>query len=94
MAARIVRKNIRKIIADIPFGNMSRSTYNALIVANVTEDKIKKMYNEMYFEIGKPIYLTIGKKLKSVKFFNENLFNELMALWLQNNAGLNIISVH
>lgn len=94
MVARIVRKNIRKIISDIPFGNMSPSTAQALILSNVTEDKIKKMYREMYFDIGKPIYLTIGKKLKSVKFFNENLFNELMSLWLQNNAGLNIISVH
>jgi len=94
MATRIVRKNIRKIIADIPFSNMTPSTAQALILSNITEDKIKKMYREMYFEIGKPIYLTIGKKLKSVKFFNENLFNELMSLWLQNNAGLNIVSVH
>ena len=35
-----------------------------------------------------------NSRSKSVKFFNENLFNELMSLWLQNNAGLNIVSVH
>jgi hypothetical protein len=93
-ANRIVRKHIRKIIGDIPFNNMSKTTYNALIVGNISKDKIEKMYNELYLTVGAPIYNSIYKKLKSVKFFNENLFNEMMALWLQNNAGLNIVSVH
>jgi hypothetical protein len=92
-ANRIVRKNIAKIINALPLNNITPTTFEVVVRSNITEDKIKAMYKELYFTVGKPIYQTIEKKLKRVKFFNENLFNELMAIWLQQNAGLNIISV-
>ncbi len=93
-AFRIVRKHIRKIIKDIPFTNMSKSTYNALIVGNIPKEKIEKMYFDLYETVGEPIYNSVDKKLKRVKLFGDNLFNELMNLWLQQNAGQNIVSVH
>ena len=93
-ANRIVRKHIRKIIKDIPFNNMSKATYNALIVANITKEKIEKMYSDLYITVGEPIYTSIDKRLKRVKLFGDNWFNELMNLWLQQNAGQNITSVH
>jgi hypothetical protein len=94
LANRIVRKNIRKFISELPLNNITPTTFEAVVRSNITEDKIKIMYRELYFTVGKPIFDTIDKKLKRVKFFNENLFNELMAIWLQQNAGLNIVSVH
>jgi hypothetical protein len=93
LANRIVRKNIRKFISELPLNNITPTTFEAVVRSNITEDKIKIMYRELYFTVGKPIFDTIDKKLKRVKFFNENLFNELMAIWLQQNAGLNIVSV-
>jgi hypothetical protein len=93
-ANRIVRKHIRKIIKDIPFGNMSKATYEALIIGNLTKEKIEKMYSDLYITVGEPIYNSIDKRLKRVKLFGDNWFNELMNLWLQQNAGQNITSVH
>ena len=92
-ANRIVRKHIRKIIKDIPFTNMSKATYEALIIGNITKEKIDKMYLDLYTTVGEPIYNSIDKKIKRFKVFGDNLFNELINLWLQQNAGQNIISV-
>ena len=93
-AFRVVRKHIRKIIKDIPFNNMSKATYEALIIGNLTKEKIEKMYLDLYTTVGEPIYTSIEKRLKRVKLFGDNWFNELMNLWLQQNAGQNITSVH
>jgi hypothetical protein len=92
-ANRVVRKHIAKIIKDIPFANMSKATYEALIVSNITREKIAKMYSDLYITVGEPIYNSIDKKLKRVKVFGDNWFNEIMNLWLQQNAGQNITSV-
>jgi len=60
-ANRIVRKHIRKIIKDIPFTNMSKATYEALIIGNITKEKIDKMYLDLYTTVGEPIYNSIDK---------------------------------
>jgi hypothetical protein len=92
-ANRIVRKHIAKIIKDIPFANMSKYTYEALIIGNLTKEKIAKMYSDLYITVGEPIYNSIDKRLKRVKLFDDNWFNEIMNLWLQQNAGQRIVSV-
>jgi hypothetical protein len=92
-ANRIVRKHIAKIIKDIPFANMSKYTYEALIASNITKEKIAKMYSDLYITVGQPIYNSIDKRLKRVKLFGDNWFNEIMNLWLQQNAGQRIVSV-
>lgn len=94
LANRIVRKNFSKLINSISYTNMSKATYEALIYGNITVKDIEAMYKEMYLRVGEPIYKTIDRKLKTVKLFDENLFNELINLWLQQNAGQNIVSVH
>lgn len=94
LANRIVRKHFSKLIKSINYSNMSKATYEALIYGNITVKDIEVMYKEMYIRVGEPIYKTIDRKLKMVKIFDENLFNELINLWLQQNAGQNIVSVH
>lgn len=88
-AYRIVRRNVLKIVNAIPFNNMSKMTYNALIYANVTEAQIKEMYNEIYTTLGKPHYKRIQKSIKA-----EIDFESIISTWLNQNAGLRIISVH
>lgn len=88
-AYRIVRRNVLKIVNAIPFNNMSKMTYNALIYANVTEAQIKEMYNEIYTTLGKPHYKRIQKSIKS-----EIDFESIISTWLNQNAGLRIVSVH
>lgn len=86
---RIVRRNVLKIVNNIPFGNMSKVTYTALITANVTESQIKEMYKEIYINLIKPQYKRIERTLKA-----EIDFETIIANWLNTNAGIRIVSVH
>lgn len=88
-AYRIVRRNVIKIVNSIPFNNMSKLTYNALIYANVTEAQVKEMFKEIYITLGKPQYKRIEKGIKADIDFETIIYN-----WLNTNAGLKIISVH
>lgn len=88
-AYRIVKRNITKIVNNIPFNNMSKITYNALIYANVTENKIKQMYKEIYITLGKSQYKRIEKSIKA-----DIDFETIISNWLNTNAGLRIVSVH
>lgn len=88
-AYRIVKRNITKIVNNIPFNNMSKITYNALIYANVTENQIKQMYKEIYITLGKAQYKRIEKSIKA-----EIDFETIISNWLNTNAGLRIVSVH
>ena len=40
---RIVRRNVLNIVKSIPFNNMAKLTYEALIYSNVSERQIKDM---------------------------------------------------
>jgi len=85
-AYRIVRRHVLKITNGIPFNNMSKITYTALINANVTESQIKEMFVDIYATIGKPQY---KRSLKS-----DFDFEYFINLWLGQNAGQRITSVH
>ena len=86
-AYRIVRRNVLKIVNSIKFGNMTFGTYKSLIYANVSEQEIREMYNEIYTTLIKPQY-----KRSLIKA--EIDFNTIIMQWLNDTAGLRIVSVH
>lgn len=88
-AYRIVRRNIIKIVNAIPFNNMSKLTYEALINSNVSEKQIKDMYKEIYTTLGNPQYKRIKRSIKV-----ELDFETIIANWINSNMGLRIVSVH
>jgi uncharacterized protein with gpF-like domain len=89
-AYRIVRRNVIKIVNAIPFNNMSKVTYEALINSNVTEKQIKDMYKEIYTTLGNPQYKRIKRSIKIIELD----FETIIANWLNSNMGLRIVSVH
>lgn len=91
---RIVKRYIKNIIGNIPFGNMTKLNYTGLIYSNITQNQFKAMYLEMYQKIGIISYRETSRQLDKVKMFNDNVFNEIMALWLNQNSGVRIVSVH
>lgn len=88
-AYRIVRRNVLNIVNSIPFSNMAKLTYTALIYSNVTEAQIKEMYKEIYTLLCAPQYKRTQRQLKS-----ELSFEAVIIQWLNTNAGLRIVSVH
>jgi len=88
-AYRIVRRNVLNIVKFIPFNNMAKLTYTALINSNVTERQIKDMYSEIYTSLIQPQYKRTERQLKS-----DIDFNMIIANWLNTNAGIRIVSVH
>jgi len=86
---RIVRRNVLKIVNNIPFSNMSKATFEALINGNVTESQIKTMYSEIYTNLIKPQYKRTERQLKA-----EIDFTTIISEWLNSYAGLRIVSVH
>jgi hypothetical protein len=84
---RMVRRNILKIVNSIPFNNISKLTYPALITSNVGINDIRLMYNEIYTTLVKPQY-----KRSLIKADID--FESIIAEWLNSNAGYRIVSVH
>jgi uncharacterized protein with gpF-like domain len=66
---------------------MTKGTYEALINSNVTIAEIKKMYLEIYTNLVKPQY-----KRSLIKADID--FETIIKAWLNDTAGLRIISVH
>ena len=89
-AYRIVRRNIIKIVNSIPFNNLSKGTYEALINANVTEAEIKTMYKEIYTTLIAPQYKRTERSIKRLDLD----FETIIANWLNSNMGYRIVSVH
>lgn len=85
-AYRIVKSNVLKITNGIPFANMGKFTFEALVNSNVTVSQIKEMFIEIYSTIGKPQYKRSQKDGID--------FETIISQWLTDNAGLRIISVH
>lgn len=88
-AYRIVRRNVLKITNSIPFFNMSKLTYEALIHSNVTEKQIKDMYKELYITLMQPQIKRTQRNIKA-----EIDFESIIMQWLNTNAGYRIVSVH
>lgn len=88
-AYRIIRRNVLKIVNSMPFNNLSKGTYTALITANVTESQIKEMYKELYITLGTPHYKRIEKSIKA-----DIDFETIIIQWLNDSAGYRIVSVH
>ena len=83
-AYRIVRRNVLKITNGIPFNNMGKFTFEALVNSNVIESQIKEMFLEIYTALGKPQY----KRSQKIDF------EMIISQWLNDSAGLRIVSVH
>ena len=88
-AYRIVRRNVLNIVKSIPFNNMAKLTYEALIYSNVSERQIKDMYKEIYTKLCEPQYKRTQRQLKA-----DIDFESVIMQWLNTNAGLRIVSVH
>ena len=88
-AYRIVRRNILKIVNEIPLSTMTQLTYPILVDLNVRLSDIKEMYLEIYLTLGKPHFKRIEKTIKADVDF-ETIINQ----WLNTNAGTRIVSVH
>lgn len=86
---RIVRRNVLNIVKSIPFNNMAKLTYEALIYSNVSERQIKDMYKEIYTKLCEPQYKRTQRQLKA-----DIDFESVIMQWLNTNAGLRIVSVH
>jgi len=89
LAFRIIKRNILKIVNNIPFNNLSKLTYVGLINGNVTEKQIKEMYLDLYLTLGKPHLKRVEKTIKA-----DIDFEAIISQWLNTNAGLRIVSVH
>lgn len=86
---RTVKRHVTKIVNGIPFSNMSKGTYIALVNANVTDTQIKAMYLEIYTSLVKPQFKRTERTIKA-----EIDFSTIIMQWLNDNAGYRIVSVH
>jgi len=84
---RIVRRHVLKIVNSIQFANMTIGTYKDLVNGNVTIAEIKAMYLDIYTALVKPHY-----KRSLIKADID--FETIIAQWLNDTAGLRIVSVH
>lgn len=95
-AYRIIQDHLKKILNNIPLNNTSGVTFEYLIEGNITEDKIKAMYVDIYKTIGLDYGNKINNQLEKVTkaniLFNEELLKEIL-LFLSNEGGLRITSV-
>lgn len=93
---RIVQKHIKSIILNIPFVNVSLSTYEAAIDANITKEQVYSMYRELYETIGLIHGNRVNNELEKIKkvnvLFNETLLKEIL-LFLSTEGGVKITSV-
>lgn len=85
-AYRIVRRHVLKIMEGLPLQNITRSTFNIFVNANVKEYQIKEMFIDIYTTLGKPQYKRSQKDAID--------FEKIITQWLNENAGLRIVSVH
>lgn len=95
-AYRIIQDHLKKILNNIPLNNTSGVTFEYLIAGNITEDKIKEMYIDIYKTIGLDYGNKINNQLEKVTkaniLFNEELLKEIL-LFLNNEGGQRIVSV-
>lgn len=88
-AYRIARRNVIDIVNNIPLSSISKLTYDIVVKLSVKQSQIFEMYKEIYTVLVKPQYNRSKRQIKAELDF-ETIINN----WLNNNAGLRIISVH
>ena len=94
-AYRIVQKHIKKILGAIPLNNVTLNTYQILIASNITEEKIKEMFVDIYttigYDYGKRMNKEIEKTTKNI-LFSESFLNDIL-LFFSTQGAQKIISV-
>jgi hypothetical protein len=94
-AYRIVQKHIKKILGEIPLNNISLSNYQILVYSNITEDKIKEMFVDIYTTVGydynKRIKKEIERTTKNV-LFSDSFLQDIL-VFLSGEGGAKIVSV-
>lgn len=92
---RIVQKHIKKILGEIPLNNISLSNYQILIYSNITDEKIRDLFIDIYKEVGfdysKRIKKEIEKNTKNV-LFSESFLQDIL-IFLAGEGGVKIVSV-
>lgn len=91
---RIVRRNIRKMVNNLPFDSMTPTNYEATVRLNITVQQVFKMYEEIYDFSGYKYYKEAERELRNEKFFSLDSWMEIVRQWLIDNAGTRILSVH
>jgi len=94
-AYRVVQKHIKKILGEIPLNNISLSNYQILVYSNITEDKIKEMFVDIYTTVGydynKRIKKEIERTTKNV-LFSDSFLQDIL-VFLSGDGGAKIVSV-
>ena len=96
-AYRIVQRHIKTILNAIPLNNVSVNTYKYLIEGNITEDKIKTMFVELYTVIGSDygsrVRKSLSKEINTKRLLQDDAFVREILLFLSNEGGIKITSV-
>ena len=94
-AYRVVQKHIKKILGEIPLNNISLSNYQILVYSNITEDKIKEMFIDIYTTVGydydKRIKKEIERNTKNL-LFSDSFLQDIL-VFLSGEGGAKIVSV-
>lgn len=94
-AYRVVQKHIKKILGEIPLNNISLSNYQILVYSNITDDKIKEMFVDIYTTVGydynKRIKKEIERTTKNV-LFSDSFLQDIL-VFLSGEGGAKIVSV-
>jgi hypothetical protein len=94
-AYRVVQKHIKKILGEIPLNNISLSNYQILVYSNITEDKIRDMFIDIYTTVGydynKRIKKEIERTTKNV-LFSDSFLQDIL-VFLSGEGGAKIVSV-
>jgi hypothetical protein len=94
-AYRVVQKHIKKILGEIPLNNISLSNYQILVYSNITEDKIKEMFVDIYTTVGydynKRIKKEIERTTKNI-LFSDSFLQDIL-VFLSGEGGAKIVSV-
>jgi hypothetical protein len=95
-AYRIIQSHLKKMLNDLPINNVSDTTLNYLLYANITDEKVKAMLFDVYKTIGinygNKVLNSIEKIKKDNILFNETLLKEIL-LFLNNQGLLRVVSV-
>jgi hypothetical protein len=95
-AYRIIQKHLKTLLNDLPINNVSLSTLNYLLYANITDEKIKVMLLDLYKEVGlnygNKVNLTLERVKKDNILFNETFLKEIL-LFLNNQGLIKIVSI-
>ena len=92
---RIVQKHIKKILGEIPLNNISLSNYQILIYSNITDEKIRDLFVDIYKEVGfdysKRIKKELDRNTKNI-LFSESFLQDIL-IFLAGEGGVKIVSV-